>query len=226
SWLLDILEQSPDPEPYIPYFPYNLTFDAHERFSRDADAIRRLMHMGRARLALAAATDESCQIAELEPLLIELGYSDDPEMVRIASWQLAYYYHVLHPKGADLGYVELVSGVSEIDLLLLFSRNTEAESPYAAVIYPRDGYFSLSVAQQWVNRIFPEAIRGIPRDDLSPGLADWYQRGYIDYHRDEQNQDTDAIAGVIIGYRSSVPLHPQDFLSSPNHRLRGGQTIG
>ena len=59
EWLLEVLAHSQEPEPYIPYFPCNLAFDAHERFSRDADAVRRLIDMGRAGLALAAATDET-----------------------------------------------------------------------------------------------------------------------------------------------------------------------
>jgi hypothetical protein len=149
EWLLDILENSPEPEPYICYFPCNLAFDAHERFSRDAGAIRRLIDMGRVGLALDAATDESCKVASLEPLLIELGNYDDPEIIRRASWHLAYYYHYLHVRGAELGYVELVGELSTIDLFLLFSQKNELESPYAAVIYPKetDGKLSLQTAR-------------------------------------------------------------------------------
>ncbi len=109
EWLLDILANSPHPEPYIPYFPCNLAFDAHERFSHDSDAIRRLINMGRIDIAIAAATDESRKIPALEPLLIEMGNYEDSEIIRLASWHLAYYYHHLHPRGAELGYVELIS---------------------------------------------------------------------------------------------------------------------
>jgi hypothetical protein len=31
EWLLDVLEKSPSPEPYIAYFPCNLAFNAHEQ---------------------------------------------------------------------------------------------------------------------------------------------------------------------------------------------------
>jgi hypothetical protein len=138
EWLLNILENSPAPEPYIPYLPCDLAFDAHERFSRDANAIRRLIDMGRSGIALMAATDESRKIADLEPLLIELGYHDEPEMIRIASWHLAYYYHYLHPRGAERGYVEAITELSEIDLFLLFSQSNQADHLYAVVIYPKD----------------------------------------------------------------------------------------
>lgn len=214
EWLLDILENSPEPEPYICYFPCNLAFDAHERFSRDAGAVRRLIDMGRVGLALAAATDESCKVAALEPLLIELGNYDDPEMIRLASWHLAYYYHCLHIRGAELGYVELVGELSTIDLFLLFSQKNELESPYAAVIYPKgtDGKLSRQTAREWVDRIFPEAVRGKPTELLLAENYCWYQRGYIDYHVSEENTNSNLIDNVIIGYRSQFMWNPKQFL--------------
>jgi hypothetical protein len=214
EWLLNILENLPEPEPYVSYFPCNLTFDAHERFSRDADAIRRLIDMGRVPLALAAATDEPCQIAALKPLLIEMGNYDDPEMIRVASWHLAYYYHYLHSRGAELGYVELVDELSEIDLFLLFSQQKESESPYSVVIYPKGTHPKLSraIAQRWVDRVFPEWVRGVPKEGLPSTIVHWYQRGYIDYHGSDHHTDSGLIDSVIIGYRSQFPWNPKQFL--------------
>ena len=214
EWLLDILANSSQREPYIPYFPCNLAFDAHERFSRDADAIRRLIDMGRVNIAIAAATDESCKIPALEPLLIEMGNYDEPEIIRLASWYLAYHYHYLHPRGAELGYVELIGDLSEIDLFLLFSRAKESESPYAVVIYPkeRDRKFHRNIAQKWVDRIFPESVRGSSRTDLPPISSYWYQRGYINYHVSDVNKNYDFVDNVIIGYRSQSLWNPKDFL--------------
>lgn len=214
KWLLNILENSREPEPYICYFPCNLAFEAHERFSRDAGAIRRLIDMGRVGLALAAATDESCKVAALEPLLIELGNYDDSEMIRIASWHLAYYYHYLHLRGAEEGYVELVSELSNIDLFLLFNQEKELESPYAAVIYRKgiNQQLSLDIANEWVDRIFPEAVRG---ELTEPSLArdiHWYQRGCIGYHVYEENTDFTQIDNVIIRYHSQFPWNPKQFL--------------
>jgi hypothetical protein len=214
EWLLDLLENSPEPEPYIPYFPCDLAFDAHERFSRDADAVSRLIDMGRTTLALAAATDESCRVVGLEPLLIELGFNEEPEIIRVASWHLAYYYHYLHPRGAELGYVELISELSEVDLFLLFSREKDIEPPYAVVIYPKrtDQKLSRAIAQRWVDQIFPGEIRGEPRGDLPRSISHWYERGYIAYHRSAQNTNSDLIDHVIIGYRSELLWTPKQFL--------------
>lgn len=214
EWLLNILENSSEPEPYIPYFPCNLRFDAHERFSRDPNAIRRLINAGRVDIAIAAATDETCKIAELKPLLIELGYDDDPEIVRLVSWHLAYYYHYQHPQGAELGFVELVSELSEIDLFLLFSEEKDTNPPYAVVLYPKETNqkFSRSMAQKWVDQIFPKAIRGKPREDLPFTISRWYQRGYIEYHVFAQSIESDLIDNVIIGYRSKLPWNPKHFL--------------
>ncbi len=214
EWLLDILENSPEPEPYICYFPCNLAFDAHERFSRDAGAVRRLIDMGRVGLALAAATDESCKVAALEPLLIELGNYDDPEIIRLASWHLAYHYHYLHLRGVEEGYVELVSELSNIDLFLLFNQEKELESPYAAVIYRKgiNQQLSLDIANEWVDRIFPEAVRGEPTEPLLARDIHWYQRGCIGYHVYEENTDSTQIDNVIIRYRSQFPWNPKQFL--------------
>lgn len=213
EWLLDILANSPHPEPYIPYFPCNLAFDAHERFSHDPDAIRRLIDMGRVYIAIAAATDESRKIPALEPLLIEMGNHEDSEIIRLASWHLAYFYHYLHPRGAELGYVELISHLSEIDVFLLFTREKEPESPYAVVIYPKEKgrKFHRNIAQNWVNRIFPKSVRGNPRTDLPPVSSQWYQRGYINYHVSEVSKNSDFVDHVIIGYRSQFLWNPKNF---------------
>ncbi|MGI0488838.1 hypothetical protein ACN4EK_25790 [Pantanalinema rosaneae CENA516] len=214
EWLLNILENSPEPEPYIPYFPCNLGFDAHERFSRDPNAVRRLINAGRVDIAIAAATDENYKIDDLEPLLIELGDDNDPEIVRVASWHLAYYYHYQHPRGAELGFVELVNKSSEVDLFLLFSEEKDTQIPYAVVIYPKgtNQKFSQAIAQKWVDQMFPKEIRGEPRDDLPSITSRWYRRGYISYHLSTQSTDSDLIDNVIIGYRSKLPWNPKHFL--------------
>jgi hypothetical protein len=222
EWLLDILERSPTPEPYIPYFPCNLAFHAHEQFSRAPDAIRRLIDMGRVDIALAAATDENLRVFGLEPLLIELGNHDVPETIRLASWHLAYHYHILHPQGAERGYVEQLDDLPEIDVFLLFSCTQAVESPYAVVIYAKapEQTLSLAVAQAWVDQIFPVTVRGNTVADVpvTSKLRCWYDAGYIEYHPLNQNeqlqfhQESVAIDHVIIGYRSQRPWNPRHFL--------------
>ncbi len=214
AWLLDILEHSPEPEPYSHYFPRNLAFEAHERFSRDPEAIRSLIAIGRSDIAVFAATSESEQINDLEPLLVELGYQEDSEIVRLASWHLAYYYHRLHPKGAELGYVECIDDVQDIDVFLVHRLEANLSSIYAVVIYPkdRDQPWSRSVAQKWVDQIFPTSVRGEPRDDLPSLMSHYYRRGYIAYQPESSHNEDDPIDHVIIGYRSKAAWNPRDFL--------------
>jgi hypothetical protein len=230
DWILDILEKSPHPEPYIVYFPCNLTFYAHEIFSKDPEAIRRLMNMGRVGIAIAAATDEHYQIPELEPLLIEMGYDKDLEIVRLASWHLAYHYHYLHPKGAELGYVELIDNLPEIDLFLLFNLRENSTSPYAAVIYVKDKNQLLKqeIAKKWVDKIFPPSFRGEEqkrRGGLDISLLEtvvdenyvytngtWFEKGYTSYKSKIKNAKQNLWDNVIIGYRSDTPWNPQEFL--------------
>ncbi|AVH65130.1 hypothetical protein [Nostoc sp. 'Peltigera membranacea cyanobiont' N6] len=213
AWILDILENSQSPEPYIIYFPCNLAFDAHERFSHDADAILRLIQMGRVDIAIAAATDEDRKIEALKPLLIEMGDNEDPEIVRRVSWHLAYYYHYLHSKGVELGYVELIADLSEIDLFLLFSGLEARTSPYAAIIYAKgqDKLLSQTISTKWVDKIFPNSVRGeIKNQRYLDSL--WFTRGYIKYQGNEENEKKKLWDNVIIGYRSNAPWNPKEFL--------------
>lgn len=205
EWILEILTESPSPEPYIRYFSCDLAFDAHERFSRDANAIRRLMNAGLEGLAIAAATDESQKIAELEPLLRKMGFSDNVEVARLAAWHLAYHYGVLHPNGEKLGFVEFVSHLPEIDLFLLHSRDSRNDSPYTAVIYAKDRKpLEREFAQKWVDMIFPAKLRGKAQ---TPSWMDnedhpYFKRGFISY---EENN-------VSIGYRSDKKWNPKELL--------------
>ncbi len=216
EWILDLLENSPTPEPSLPYYPIDLAMYAHEWYAKDADAIRRLIDMGRTDIAIAAATDEDCKIEELEPLLIELGNCDDPFIVRQASWHLAYYYHILHPNGEKLGYVEQIFEVPEIDLFLLFSDREKSESPYAAVLYAqqKDDLLKHPIAQKWIDRIFPKSVRGSKTGHHGDATSTWYHRGYIDRRWRDRSPNSDYLDRVIIGYRSNIPWNPKQFLSN------------
>jgi hypothetical protein len=134
EWVLDIFARSPTPETFSPYFPITLAFSAHESFSNNPQAIRRLIDIGRIDIACEAATDEDRKIDGIEPLLIELANLDDPEVVRIASWHLAYNYHYLHPRGAETGYVESIDELPEIDIFLLFSRSNVYWNPRQSIV--------------------------------------------------------------------------------------------
>jgi hypothetical protein len=67
EWILDIFARSPTPETFSSYFPITLEFLAHERFSDDPKAIRRLIDIGRIDIAFAAATDERKKLMGWNP---------------------------------------------------------------------------------------------------------------------------------------------------------------
>lgn len=213
EWLLDIFARSPTPETFSSYFPITLGFSAHESFSDNLQAIRRLIDLGRFDIACEAATDEQKKIDGMEPLLIEIGNLDDPEMIRQASWHLAYNYHYLHPCGAETGYVESIDELTDVDIFLLFSRHKEIEAPYAVVIYPKqiDGKFTRETADKWVDKIFPPSVRGNLRED-EYGSNSWYRSGYVDYNTSEEILGSDEIDRVTIGYRSNVYWNPRQFI--------------
>jgi hypothetical protein len=218
EWLLDILARSPSPEAYTPYFSINLAFVAHEIFSDNVAAIRRLIDMGRVDIACAAAGDFDEKIPKLEPLLIEIGHADDPETVRLAAWHLAYHYHYLHPRGAAMGYVEQIE-LSEIDLFLLFNGSPEVESPYAAVIYPKEpgATFSRASIEVWVDRLFPHSVRGEIKEERLDWSSEtttntdfWYRSGFVSYTF--LRGSSHEIQYATIGYRSNVPWDPRQFV--------------
>jgi hypothetical protein len=213
EWMLDIFARSPTPETFSSYFPITLGFLAHERFSDDPKAIRRLIDIGRVDIACEAATDEDKKIDGMESLLIELANLDDPEMIRIASWHLAYNYHYLHLRGVEAGYVESIDELPEVDIFLLFSRHKEQESPYAVTIYPKeiDSKFTKETADRWVDKIFPTSVRGNLRED-EYGSNPWYRAGYLDYGTSEEIVGSDEIERVTIGYRSNAYWNPRQFI--------------
>jgi hypothetical protein len=111
-----------------------------------------------------------------------------------------------------VGSVEWIDNLPEIDLFVLFNSDRESESPYAAVIYPKEKGQKLSraIAQKWSDRIFPKSARGKVRENLGIYRNYWYQRGYIDYgNGDRHDREIDR---VIIGYRSDTVWNPKQFL--------------
>jgi hypothetical protein len=136
EWILSLIEQA-DSEPYFVLFPCNIGFHAHERFSRNPAAVRRMIDAGRIRLAVEAAGDASEVIPGMEPLLMELGENEDGEIARLASWTLAYNYNCLHPNGERLGYVQRDTSSSEYDMYLVFSDQQQRGVPYAVILYPK-----------------------------------------------------------------------------------------
>ena len=209
-WLLKVLELAGQ-EPYLPLFPCNLGFEAHEIFSDDPAAVKRLMKMGRTRLAVAAASDQSRHIEGMSPLLIELGSDEDEDTVKHASWTLAYYYNILHSKGEQLGYVSRNQERDDSDLYQLFSENRNDETPYAVVLYPKSpgSNWSEVEALALVNQIFPEAVRGkeIVEDYPSPGHL-WFERGYYDLAFIKKGESSKRVERITLGYRSETPWNP------------------
>jgi len=220
DWVLTLLEES-EPEPYISYFPANLAFAAHEIYSDDPAAVRRLMNIGRFDIALAAATEDMFYPVEgMAPLLFELGEREHPEEARLASWTLAYLYNELHPKGARLGFVQRYTEFEDCDMYLLFSRRTEPDIPYAVVLYPKSPSLSWTQkkADALVDRIFPDAARGTPQNKgihefvypSCPQYSVRFERGYVSFTcgRTPKGSKSRKLNRITIGYRSDIPWHP------------------
>ncbi len=212
NWLLQVLEKSRTPEPYIKLFPCNIAYFAHEYFSNDPIAIQKLIEIAREDIAIQAATEEKQFVQDLKPLLIELGNSKDKEIVRLASWHLAYYYNYLHQNGLELRYLEKITD-KEVDIFILYSDRRNSKSIYAIVIYPKKSNvnFQLDEAKKKVNQCFPEEIRGkVLRADYTDKLFYSYERGNVNYYQADNKREN--IAYIIIGYRSDKPWNPKDYL--------------
>jgi len=166
EWTLDILAHRQGDEPDFKYFN-GLDFYAHELCGGQAGLIRRLLDLGKTDIAIEAATEWRDRIEEVEPILMELGHHPDPEIAGRAAWHLAYHYHCLHPRGAELGVVELISDLTQVDIFLNYMPKS-GEYPYSAVIYPKNDSDLLSdeSAWQWVNTVIPPHIRG----ELAPNV--------------------------------------------------------
>jgi hypothetical protein len=78
AWFIETLRQS-DRERYVPDIQ-SLEFYAHEFFSRDADAIREFLKMGRKDLAILTATQDQAAISALLPVLKEMAASNDEDV--------------------------------------------------------------------------------------------------------------------------------------------------
>lgn len=225
EWILALVVGA-EPEPHIRYFPCGIGFDAHERFSRNPAAIRRMIDAGRVGLALEAATEQNEPIAGMQSILIELGMSDNAEIVRRASWALAYSYHYLHPEGERLGFVQRHTQFADYDLFLLFSlkilESEQPDIPYAVVLYPKapQSYWTRKTAKALADRVFPPAARGAVRKDEFSDSVDseqvWHQRGYVRFSPasgdtdvcDEEDTEVCDVSRITIGYRSDVYWNP------------------
>ncbi len=172
EWMFDILKQRKSAEPELRHFN-GIDFYAHELFAGSARLIQRLIDLHRTDIAIAAATEWRDKIEALEPILVKLGYNNDQEIVRQASWHLAYHYHNLHPHGEELGFVERLSELEPIDIFINYSK-PGFDCAYAAVIYPKNSSELLAdkVAWEWVDKIIPIDIRGpIAINVLSPAKS-------------------------------------------------------
>ncbi|MEP0856792.1 hypothetical protein [Trichocoleus sp. DQ-U1] len=162
QWILDILEnrKSSAPNLKLKHFGVSIDFQAHQFLCHNPSHIQHLIKIGRFDIAVAAATEWQGKIEALESILIDLGNTNDPETVRLASWHLAYYYHRLHPKGEEMNFVKLISELADIDIFLNFS--SDSKTPFAAIIYPKDDnkLMNNQTAWRWINKIFPESVRG------------------------------------------------------------------
>jgi len=92
EWLLDVLCSTSGPEAWLPYYPCNMTFHAHEYFSQSPEAVSRLIDAARYDVAIMTATEEHKPVPGMEQQLCRLATNNAPEIAARASRHLADYY--------------------------------------------------------------------------------------------------------------------------------------
>ncbi|MFE1743783.1 hypothetical protein [Coleofasciculus sp. H7-2] len=217
QWILDILEnrKSSKPKLKLKYFGVSIDFQAHELLSNNPSHIQHLIKIGRFDIAVLAATDRERKIEALEHILMDLGNHNEPEIVRLASWHLAYYYHRLHPKGEEMNFVKLISELADIDVFLNFS--SDSKPPYAAIIYPKDDnkLMNNQTAWTWINKLFPESVRGkvVPNTwDNEDEVTYQYECGYIQFRGSVERKEWESV--TIADYGNF--WNPIKLLELPN----------
>lgn len=206
SWMLDILANRPGPEPEIGL--NGIDFYAHEWLSFRPDAVRRMISLGLVDLAIETATEDV--VPEMKEVLIELAASGSEQIVRRASWHLAYHHRVAHPKGVEMGFV-IADARAGYEAFYLFSE-AGAVSPYAAAIYPAKvtATFDDLDVERIVGALFPTHARGgliepahntVPANPwlLGNHLTHYYARGtYVQRIGDVKEH---VWSCVHVGYR-------------------------
>lgn len=217
QWILDILEnrKSSKPKLKLKYFGVSIDFQAHELLSNNPSHIQHLIKIGRFDIAVLAATDRERKIEALEHILMDLGNHNEPEIVRLASWHLAYYYHRLHPKGEEMNFVKLISELADIDVFLNFS--SDSKPPYAAIIYSKDDnkLMNNQTAWTWINKLFPESVRGkvVPNTwDNEDEVTYQYECGYIQFRGSVERKEWESV--TIADYGNF--WNPIKLLELPN----------
>ncbi len=110
-----------------------------------------------------AATEISRPIEAMRQILIELGYSKEEFVRRIACWHLAYHYHYFHPAGHQHGLVRLEQS-TDADVFFLF--NERGERPYSAAVYPKTKTIDDTAALKWLTKL-TSGTGGLP-DSMEP----------------------------------------------------------
>jgi len=178
DWFCTILARRKHVEPNTLPCSNGIDFFAHEVFGGRPGYVRRLLDMGHEELAIQAATEVDERIDSMEPLLVELGDRADAEVCRLAAWQLASHYRLLHPAGERRGFVaeRTLAGAAGL-FVNLAPRPDGGSHAYSAVLYPRLGEtFDAAAAVACLELVLPQSMRGemlpygIPDDGGKPGL--------------------------------------------------------
>ncbi|MCB0930826.1 MAG: hypothetical protein KDB71_02865 [Mycobacterium sp.] len=203
EWFCTILAHRKHPESDTLPCSNGIDFFAHEIFGGQSGYVRRLLDMGHFELAVDAATEVDHEIEDLEPLLIELADSADPEICRRASWHLANHHRRLHPGGEARGFVARRSLTGGADLFINFIRRPDGTRyAYSATIVPPMGeYLDEATAPTLLDTVLPQSMRGelvpygVPGDGGAPGL----------YIRDHSASARYA-CGALVEFRGEVDM--------------------
>ncbi len=201
DWFCTILAERRHPEPETLPCSNGIDFFAHEVFGGRAGYVRRLLEMGHRELALEAATEIDHYVEDMEPILVELADSADPEICRRASWHLAYHYRRLHPAGEARGFVVRRALPGDAELFINVVRPPAGPHyAYSAMIVPPIGEtFDEAAAATMLEIVVPQSMRGdllpygLPGDGGRPGL-----------YKDGQGVSARYACGALLQYRGDV----------------------
>lgn len=201
DWFCTILAERQHPEPDTLPCSNGIDFFAHEVFGGRAGYVRRLLEMGHRDLALEAATEIDDYVEDMEPILVELADSADPETCRRATWHLAYHYRHLHPAGEARGFVtgRALPGGAELFINLVHPPEGPRYAYSATIVPPIGETFDEATAATALEAVVPQSMRGdllpygLPGDGGEPGL-----------YNDGRGVSARYACGALLQYRGDV----------------------
>jgi len=159
AWMMEILENRKGPEPEIPF--NGIDFYLHEICDFSPETVQKMMKLGHVGLAVETATEHHGFIADMEPILIELGHNSDKSISDRAYLWLACHYNVVHPK-ASSDLIRRTNAASDRYSSIAIRYGTPPRSRDRLIIYVTETGLTDDEAWEIINAIQPASARGEP----------------------------------------------------------------